>query len=455
VEIYRRRPLWFLIFFLFSPLYLISLAAPLRTTSAAVPPLPPQSIALIEYARGIPEPTDIASTGISGDNRLFITSKIGWVYLVDQEGETSPPVVLDIDEKVIKNHPEQGLLGITFDPDFENNGYLYLNYTFLIDPTNNPMRGDTHISRFQIDQNNPDIIKPDSEEVLLTIDQPKQNHNGGDMAFGPDGYLYVSVGDGEGGGDINGNAQDKSLLLGSLIRIDPSGGPGNAADCKGDSNGEYTVPAANPFADGPVGDCDEIWAYGLRNPWRFSFDSQTGDLYVGDVGEYSWEEVDYQPASGAGGENYGWPCYEGTSEFTFNGCMLPAFDPPIYEYPHTTFNAVVGGFVYRGTDYPPLTGSYIFADLTGEIHSLSFDTGIWSASNHGQFNAAWSTFGEGIDQELYLADHSAGIIYKVAYGPEKTYLPIVIGSSPAPRAPGRGLTPGMHSVHISPLELAP
>ena len=415
-----------LILMLSGLVFLVSMTGPARTTSAASPPLPPQSIALIEYARGIQSPTDIASTGVPGDNRLFITAKIGWVYLVKQEGETSPRVVLDYDEFIIKNHPEQGLLGIVFDPDFENNGYLYLNYTRYED-LGNGRRGDTYISRFQMDQNDPDLINFSSEEVLLTIDQPKQNHNGGDMAFGPDGYLYVSVGDGEGGGDIDLNAQNKSLLLGSLIRIDPSSGPGNAPDCLGDGDGDYTVPASNPFADGPGGDCDELWAIGLRHPWRISFDSQTGDLFIGDVGEDSWEEIDRKPAASPGGENYGWPCYEGTHEFTFNPCAPIPFEPPIFEYPHTTFNAVVGGFVYRGSDYPSLVESYIFADFTGELRSLAFDGSDWTDAFHGQYNASWSTFGEGVDQELYLADHQAGVIYQVAYGPEKTYLPMIIG----------------------------
>ncbi|HJS29695.1 MAG TPA: PQQ-dependent sugar dehydrogenase [Anaerolineales bacterium] len=415
----------------------IGLLPPHPPAKGAGPKVPPQAIALFEYARGIPEPTDIAATGVPGDNRLFVTARNGWVYLVREQGETAPEVILDIDDRVIKQWFEQGMLGIVFDPDFATNGYVYLNYTFFA-PLGDDRRGDTHISRFQMDAADPDLIDPDSEVVLLTIDQPQENHNGGGMAFGPDGYLYIGSGDGEGGGDPDDNAQNKSLLLGKIIRIDPSAGLGGPPDCIGVGSGGYSVPLGNPFADGPGGSCDEIWAYGLRNPWRVHFDRQTGDLFIGDVGDGNWEEIDYQPASSPGGENYGWACYEGTHEFR-PGCSLPSSTFPVLEYPHDELSeAVVGGFVYRGSDYPELAGIYFLADFSGELRSLVFDGAVWQAESQGKYATGFSTFGEDVDGELYLADFFGGVIYRLAYAPLKTYLPIVTGppgdaKPPAPR----------------------
>ena len=401
----------------------IGLLPPGPPAKGAGPTLPPQAIALFEYARGIPEPTDIAFTGVPGDDRLFVTTRNGWVYLVDAQGETSPEVVLDIDDLVIKQWYEQGLLGIVFDPDFAANGSLYLYYTFFA-PVGDDRRGDTHVSRFKMDPANPDHIDPDSEEVILTVDQPQENHKGGDLTFGPDGYLYIASGDGEGGAPIN--AQLLNLTLGKLLRIDPHQGAGDPPDCLGDGSGGYTIPVSNPFVDGPGGNCDEIWAYGLRNPWRISFDRLTGDLYVGDVGEDSWEEVNYQPAASPGGENYGWPCYEGTHPFN-PICTLPSFAAPVYEYPRDEVSAVVGGFVYRGSAYPELQGSYLLADFGGQVQSLVFDGAAWQAESQGKYATGFSTFGEDVDGELYLADFFGGVIYRLAYAPIKTFLPVIAG----------------------------
>ncbi len=405
-------------------------------------PEPLPEVSLASFAVGLDQPTDIGHSGLPGDVRLFVTEKQGTIRVVDGSGDLLPASFLNIDGKVQSGIPgeyglESGLLGLVFDPDYETNGYFYLNYTYAGDgDADNTGQGDNHISRFQVSAADPNIADPDSEEILLTVPQPRPNHNGGDMAFGPDGYLYIGIGDGEGGGDINNNAQNLGLPLGKILRIDLDPSGGSAPDCEGRGSGSYSVPASNPYNDGPGGSCDEVWALGLRNPWRFSFDRATGDLYIGDVGEDRLEEINFQAASSTGGNNYGWHCYEGSLPFLPQACAPPsAYIFPIYEYSHSFGSGVIGGFVYRGNQHPEMAGRYFFADYgappiysTARFWSLANSAGSWQAQEHGRYKANFSSFGEDGEGELYLADVTNGIIFKLFHGGHQAFLPLSVRS---------------------------
>ena len=254
------------------------------------------SINLQQIATGFNRPVDIVH---AGDNRLFIVEQNnGRIRIMDQDGNINPTNFLDIGSRVGSTANEQGLLGLAFHPNYASNGYFYVNYT----ATN----GNTNISRFTVSAN-PDVANANSEVILLTVSQPYNNHNGGGIKFGPDGYLYIGMGDGGSGGDPGNRAQNTTNLLGKMLRIDVDGGS------------PYSIPVDNPFVNnGSVS--NEIWAIGVRNPWRFSFDRQTGDLWIADVGQGDWEEINMQPAASNGGENYGWRCYEGNIAFETAGC---------------------------------------------------------------------------------------------------------------------------------------
>lgn len=343
---------------------------------------------------GFNSPVDIANCG---DDRLFIVERSGYIRILNPDGTSS--LFLDIDAKVKSSGGEQGLLGLAFDPNYDANGYFYVNYT------NNTGTGNTVIARYTRNAVNPDLADVASEVILMTIVQPFSNHNGGNLEFGPDGYLYIGTGDGGSGGDPGNRAQDiTDQLLGKMLRIDVSTVP-------------YSIPADNPFV-GVSGD-DEIWQYGLRNPWRFSFDSETGDLWIGDVGQGAWEEVNFAPSTSTGGENWGWRCYEGNAEYNTAGCLpIGSYDFPIYAYNHSFAvggYAITGGYVYRGSDYPGMQGYYIFCDyVTGNWwHTVSDGVGGWiSTLTDFDFDDI-STFGESSDGELYCASLSGGQIYKV------------------------------------------
>ena len=252
-------------------------------------------IALNVYAGGFTRPVDIVN---AGDSRLFIVEQRGIIKIIDGNGQVLSTPFLDIDARVGSQGNEQGLLGLAFHPDYANNGFFYVNYT------NNS--GDTRIARFKVSADNPNVADPNSEKLLLPVDQPYSNHNAGDLTFGPDGYLYFGLGDGGSGGDPQNNGQTATAYLGKMLRIDV------------DNGDPYAIPPTNPFKDTDFY-LDEIWATGLRNPWRFSFDRLTGDLWIGDVGQDAWEEIDFQPASSTGGENYGWRCYEGNHVYSMSG----------------------------------------------------------------------------------------------------------------------------------------
>lgn len=351
---------------------------------------------LVEFASGFNQPVDIAN---AADERLFIVEKRGIIYILDTNGDRLTQPFLNIDDRVRSTENERGLLGLAFHPNFAENGYCYVNYT--------GNDGDTRISRFQVSENDPNIADPQSEQILLTVDQPQANHNGGDLAFGPDGYLYISLGDGGGSGDPTNSGQTRTTLLGKILRIDV------------DSGDPYSIPDSNPFAFEDF-TLDEIWALGLRNPWRFSFDRATGDLWIADVGQNAFEEINFQPADSPGGENYGWRCYEGDAVFNTNDCpSMSELTFPIHTYPHVgsfCAGSVTGGYVYRGSAYPAMQGAYIYADFCkGQIWSLRPDgVGGWENTELlDGVDSDFVAFGEDQSGELYLAGISSGNIYRV------------------------------------------
>lgn len=293
------------------------------------------------------------------------------LFIIEQRsGSTGRVRILDLNTNTLLPTPflsltvstasEQGLLGMAFHPDYENNGYFYLNYTDSI--------GRTNVTRFQV-SGDPNVATPASAQTVIQISQPFNNHNGGWIAFGPDGYLYVSMGDGGSGGDPGNRAQNITNLLGKMLRLDVDGD-----DFPGDNLRNYAIPADNPFV-GTAGS-DEIWAYGLRNAWRCAFDSATGDLWIADVGQNAIEEINFQPANSTGGENYGWRCYEGNNAFNTSGCPAPSTMVfPIHTYGHGGGNcSITGGEVYRGCAIPELHGTYFFADVcSNNVWSLKYD----------------------------------------------------------------------------------
>ncbi len=355
-------------------------------------------IQLKEFASGFTKPVDITHCG---DSRLFIVEQNGYIWIVDTLGNKSAQPFLDIDARVQSSGNEQGLLGLAFHPNYAQNGYFYVYYT-----KNNG--GDTRVARFSRDSVNINKADPNSEQVILEEDQPFANHNGGSLKFSPkDGYLYIGLGDGGSAGDPNNTGQKKSTFLGKILRIDVT--PGATP---------YTVPANNPF----VGNTEfkpEIWSWGWRNPWRFSFDLVTGDFWIGDVGQNVREEIDFEPA-GVGGRNYGWRCYEGNAAYNTAGCQgQNNYTAPIFDYTHTNANgcSVTGGFIYRGAKYPDLYGCYLFADYCSGrwwYTRLNAD-GITGTTNvlANLTPYEYSGFGEDLKGELYVAALSSGKIYKI------------------------------------------
>jgi glucose/arabinose dehydrogenase len=368
-------------------------------------------IALSAFATVDFSPTDIANTGVAGDDRLFVTLQDGRISVVESDGTVVATPFLSITNQIAVGG-QMGLLGLVFDPDYDSNGYFYINYTYW-DGAN----AHTRVSRFSV-SGDPDVADAGSEFVIFTVQQPGSDNNGGDLNFGPEGYLYIGLGDGFDDGDSANRAQDGQEYLGKILRIDVSGTT---------STTNYLIPNDNPFV-GNGGVLDEIWAIGVRNPWRFSFDSATGDLYIADVGRENEEEVNFQPAASAGGENYGWRCYEGDSPFNTAGCgPMGSFDFPVYTYSHSLPGcAVTGGFVYRGSEFPGMTGHYFFADYCfGRVWSLDVDNGHQLAVDESFSEVLFTSFGEDIDGELYVADSLNNTIYRVVEAAETSYLPFV------------------------------
>ena len=307
-----------------------------------------------------------------------------------------PSIFLDISNQV-ESGGEKGLLGLAFHPDYKNNGYFYVNYT-----SGDPL--ETVISRFKANTSNPNTADPKSEVVLLRFRQPYENHNGGKVAFGNDGFLYIAVGDGGSGGDPGNRAQNRKELLGKILRIDVNKPSGNL---------KYSIPADNPFAGNKQGFREEIYAYGMRNPWRFNFDRQTGALWAGDVGQNKIEEVDIIENGG----NYGWRIMEADECFKSNDCEKNGLRGPIWSYEQgsETGNSITGGYVCRDKNLPGLNGKYIFGDfVTGNVWALTY------ANNKAVKNEritkltdGLSSFGEDANSNLYVLAYGAGKVYKI------------------------------------------
>ena len=352
-----------------------------------------QDIELELFASGFSSPLGLKN---AGDDRLFVVEQGGAIKILNADGTTNPTPFLNISSLVVSGG-EQGLLALAFHPDYENNGYFYVNYTRSSD-------GDTVISRFTRSTEN--TADPSSELILMTINQPFGNHNGGDLHFGPDdGYLYISTGDGGAGGDPGDRSQDLLELLGKMLRIDVDNTAGG---------NNYAIPPDNPFVGNPNA-LDEIWAYGLRNPWRFSFDDVTNEMWIGDVGQNTTEEVNRVVANPVG-YNFGWRCYEGSNVFNTSGCPpMETLTFPVAEYPiPPCFCNVAGGQVYRGSVYSDIFGVYIFATTgDGTISTVDASNNL---INHGNFNnGLWVAFGEDIDKEMYVVNIS-GSIHRVKGG---------------------------------------
>ena len=364
----------------------------------------PLNLSLVPFASGFTGPLGVIG---ADDGRIFVLEQAGVIKIVQPNGTVLTTPFLDIQSRVDSSSNEEGLLGMALDPDFANNGYFYLNYI-----NSDPGRH-SRISRFNL--TGPNVANPGSEEILLTIDQPNSNHNAGHILFGPDGYLYIPMGDGGGSGDSGNLAQNPANMLGKIIRIDVSQAADETAECWGDGTGNYAVPISNPFVAAVDGSCDEIWAIGVRNPWQSSFDRATGDFYIGDVGQNAWEEINFQPAASTGGENYGWRCYEGNHPFNTGGCAsADNYNFPIFEYPHPQGCSVTGGYVYRGSQFPDMIGHYIFTDYCqGVFWDLVPDgSGGWTSNEHSNLAAfGYSAFGESSDGELYVANIGDGILY--------------------------------------------
>ena len=370
-----------------------ALATQTESQPAADSPTPVPTVApassfpnAIEYewqpiASGLTRPVDIQPAN-DGTGRLFIIEKYGTIRIIEN-GQLLGDPFLNIDSRVDDSGNEMGLLGLAFDPNYEQNGYFYVNYT--------GDGGHTRISRFQASGNYSD---PNSETVLLVINQPFPNHNGGALAFGPDGYLYAGLGDGGLAGDPYKNGQNTQSLLGKILRIDVKNGD------------PYTIPSDNPFGN-------EVWSYGLRNPWRISFDKASGDLWIGDVGQGEWEEVDYIPAGSQGGANFGWSIMEGNHGY--DGGSQPGLLLPVAEYSHASGDgcSITGGYVYRGS-MPEWNGIYLYGDYcTGYIWGLILSDGTWQNQRLFEAGVTITSFGQDEAGELYLASDNGGI-YRLA-----------------------------------------
>jgi glucose/arabinose dehydrogenase len=371
------------------------------TRPSALVTTPPFSLTFMPLAAGFAAPVGIVN---AGDDRLFIVQQTGQIRIMNITGTVVVTPFLDISNTIALQNYEQGLLGLAFDPNYASNGYFYAHYTAL--------NWDVKISRFQVSAD-PNVANPASEVNLLTIPHGDyENHNGGQLQFGPDGYLYIAVGDGGSSDDPGNNAQNLNTWLGKILRINVSG------------QTTYTIPAGNPFTQ-TVNARPEIWSFGLRNPWRFSFDRATGNLYIADVGQGGYEEINVEPA-GAGGRNYGWRCYEGLHiNPNVPACPTPTitYTMPIFEYDHTQGNVVTGGYVYRGARYPAMQGYYFFADF-GSGRWWAMDMLANTVTGLGQPLAEVTTLGEDAAGELYLATYG-GHIYRLRDGLQRVYLPFV------------------------------
>ena len=365
-------------------------SASIGEIAATVKVLPdPNLVSWHLVVAGLNSPVDVASAG-DGSNRLFILERAGVIRII-HEGTLFSDSFLDLRDRVGSSSSEQGLLGLAFHPAFSRNGFFYVNYT--------NQEGNTVIARFS-GSDDPNRAEVTSENQLLFIGQPYPNHNGGVVVFGPDRYLYLGLGDGGSAGDPQGNGQSTETLLGKILRIDIDGGS------------PYAFPPDNPFVSG--GGKPEIWAYGLRNPWRISFDRFTGDLYIGDVGQDAWEEVDFLQSGSPGGANFGWNYCEGSYPYKGTPISRQGFVPPVFEYSHDQGCSVTGGVVYRGSSLPEWQGVYLFGDYcSGKIWGLlRYSDGTWAQSEMFEIGENINSFGEDESGEVYLVTMS-GNLYRL------------------------------------------
>jgi len=376
---------------------------------------------LVTVATGLSTITFIEADPTTS-NRLLVGNQQGTISIVNPgDGSVQASPFIDL-SGIIATGSERGLLGMAFDPDYGNNRYFYLYYSAPAnyDPPGSACGVPTStdfgagfssqaidhqsvISRFQAQAGNPNQADPASEVCLLNFAQPFGNHNGGQLAFGPDGKLYVASGDGGSAGDPLNAGQRNDTVLGKILRLDPALPAPH-------------IPADNPLA-GQSGMREEIWATGLRNPWRFSFDPLTGDLYIADVGQNAWEEVNVQPAGSTGGENYGWDCYEGNAIYATNTPCLPDPVTPILDYDHSNNRcSITGGYVYRGSEYPWMQGHYFYADLcSGELWTVKNENGSWNVRLRITGASGITTFGTDGAGNLYTGDWG-GVLKKYVSG---------------------------------------
>jgi glucose/arabinose dehydrogenase len=357
-------------------------------SSSTAPPVQSSSISLTPFVSGLTSPVDLESAN-DGTGRLFVVEQAGRIKII-AGGSVLPTPFLDIVSKVNFDQGEQGLLGVTFHPGFNQNGRFFVNYDQLVGT-----QIQTVIAEYHVSTTDPNLADSASERRLVLVNQPFPNHKAGQLAFGADGFLYFGLGDGGSGGDPFGNGQNLQTLLGKMLRIDV------------DNGAPYAIPPDNPFVAG--GGLPEIWAYGLRNPWRFSFDRVTGRLFCADVGQDLFEEVDILQSGG----NFGWNIMEGLHCFNpSTGCNMNGLVLPIAEYGHSEGDAVIGGYVYRGVVIPELVGKYLFSDFeTGTIWALTEGPpGTWTRSTLVSTARHVSSFGQDQAGELYVVDYSGSVL---------------------------------------------
>lgn len=390
-----------------SPLFWIPLLVVFALLAAvapvgSAPPIPsapmPKNIKFETVASGLADPLFVTHAG-DASNRLFIVLRGGQI-LIHKNNAINPTPFLDVNSLLATAGNEQGLLGLAFDPSYETNGKFYITYT--------DTSGAITLARYTVSAN-PDIANT-TGEVLLSESKSFANHNGGMIAFGPDGYLYMSVGDGGGGGDPDNNGQDRTVLFGKILRLDVS------------AAGAYQIPPTNPYYNNANPAIkQEIWAYGVRNPWRFSFDRSTGDLYIGDVGQNAQEEVDFQLAGASGGQNYGWRVMEGNLCYDAATCTPPVkYVPPVAVYDHGANDSngcsVTGGYVYRGSNFPDLEGVYLYADFCyGKIWGMRQNaSNQWVSTLIANTGYSIASFGEDEQGNLYVLDYRDGNVFRIA-----------------------------------------
>lgn len=381
----------------------------------AGPALAQQPLTREFVASGFGDPLYVTNAPEDGE-RLFVLDQDGRIWLMKNGVRQATPF-LDV-TSLTSGSGERGLLGLAFHPDYQNNGWFYINYT------NNS--GDTRVDRVTVSAN-PDLADAGSRVNVLSLSQPYSNHNGGCIQFGPDGYLYIGTGDGGSAGDPGNRAQNPTNLLGKMLRLDVDNGL------------PYSIPASNPFVGNP-GVSDEIWALGLRNPWRFSFDSETGDMYIADVGQNKWEYVHVEPGGDLGGRNYGWRITEGNHCYNpSSGCNMTGLEPAVYEYPHTFFPtfrcSIIGSEVYRGRSMADMNGRYFFSDnCSEELWSFRYDpvsggtTGFTDHTAQTGVDGSGKSLGHDLDGEIYMCVGSS--IYRLIPEGMRLFVPHLMTGVP-------------------------